>query len=107
MDARSRLTTRTEDLRLSCWNADGVRGRKLELDHFIEQHGIDIVDETHLRSGESFRIANYVCHRTYHLTEEGGTAILVPRGIYRDSVPVQSLNARRLLPSRSSWLVNR
>jgi hypothetical protein len=27
---------------LACWNADGVRGRILELDHFHGQYGIDI-----------------------------------------------------------------
>ena len=30
-------------LRLACWNADGVRGRKLQLEHFLNQHGVDIV----------------------------------------------------------------
>jgi hypothetical protein len=44
---------------LACWNAEGVRGRKLELDHFLGQYGIDIclLAETHLRSGEDFRLA--------------------------------------------------
>ena len=35
-------TTRTKALRLACWNADGVRGRKLQLDHFHGQYAIDI-----------------------------------------------------------------
>jgi hypothetical protein len=26
---------RAKPLRLACWNADGVRGRKLELEHFL------------------------------------------------------------------------
>jgi exonuclease III len=65
-------------LRLACWNADGVRGRKLELEHFLSQHGVDIclLTETHLRERDVFRLANYVCHRTDRLTEGGGTAIL-------------------------------
>jgi hypothetical protein len=29
-------------LPLACWNADGVRGRKLELEHFLSQHGVDM-----------------------------------------------------------------
>jgi hypothetical protein len=29
-------------LRLACWNADGVRGRKFELDKFFGQHGVDM-----------------------------------------------------------------
>jgi len=80
-------------LRLACWNGDGVRGRKQELDHFLGQHGIDIclLAETHLRSGEVFRLANYVCLRIDRLTEGGGTAILVRRGIVHQAVPVQGL----------------
>jgi hypothetical protein len=32
----------TKALRLACWNADGVRGKQQELDHFLGQHGIDM-----------------------------------------------------------------
>ena len=42
MAARPRRTVRGKALRLACWNADGVRGRKLELEHFRSQHGVDI-----------------------------------------------------------------
>jgi exonuclease III len=78
-------------LRLACWNADAVRGRKQELDHFLGQHGIDIckLAETHIRSREIFWLANYVCHRNDQLTERGRTAILVRRGIVHHAVPVQ------------------
>jgi exonuclease III len=40
---------------MACWNADGVRRRKQELDHFLGQHGIDIclLAETHLKAGKS------------------------------------------------------
>jgi len=49
-------------MRLACWTADGVRGRKLELEHFISQHDVDIcrLSETFLDSGQDFRIDNYV-----------------------------------------------
>ena len=74
-------------------NADGVRGRKLELEHFLSQHGVDIclLSETFLNSGQAFRLANYVCHRTDRPTAGGGTAILVRRGITHHSVPVPGL----------------
>jgi hypothetical protein len=29
-------------LRLAFWNANSVRGRKIELDHFLAQHGADV-----------------------------------------------------------------
>jgi hypothetical protein len=49
-------------LRLASWNADGMSGRKSELDHILGKHGVDIclLTETHLRSGHVFRLANYV-----------------------------------------------
>jgi exonuclease III len=52
-------------LRLAYWNADGFRGRKLELEQFLSEHFVDIclLNETHLESGRALRIANYVCHR--------------------------------------------
>jgi hypothetical protein len=80
-------------LRLACWNADGVRSRKQELDHFFGHNGIDIclLAETHLRAGEVFRLANHDCHRNDRLTEGCGTAILVRRGIVHHAVPVQGL----------------
>jgi exonuclease III len=37
-------------LRLACWKADGVRSRKLELEEFLSEHGVDIIflNETRL-----------------------------------------------------------
>jgi hypothetical protein len=71
MAARPRRTERSKTLSLASWNADGVRGRKLELEHFLNQRGVDIclLSETFLKHGQAFRLANYVCHRT-----EGPTA---------------------------------
>jgi exonuclease III len=64
MAERPRRTERAKLIRLACWNADGVRGRKLELEHFLSQHGVDIclLSETFLNDGQVFRLANYVCH---------------------------------------------
>jgi exonuclease III len=61
---------RGKALRLACWNADGVRSRKLELEHFLSQHGVDIclLSEKFLDPGQAFRLANYVCYRTVGLT---------------------------------------
>jgi hypothetical protein len=70
MAARSRRTDRVRALRLACWNAERVRGRKLELEHFLSQHGVDIslLIETILNPCQASRLANYVGHRTYRLT---------------------------------------
>jgi hypothetical protein len=80
-------------LRLAFWNADGIRGRRIELDHFLAQHGIDVclLNETLLDPGQAFRLANYVCHRTDRSTKGGGTAILLGRGIEHHAAPVPGL----------------
>ena len=92
MAARPRRTN-GGPLRLACWNADGVRGRRLELEQFLGQHGVDIclLIETHLSLEQAFRFANYVCHRTDRNAQGGGTAILVRRGIDHYAVPVPGL----------------
>jgi hypothetical protein len=93
MAARPRRPERCKVLRLACWNADGVRGRKLELEHFLSQNGVDIclLSETFLNASQNFRLANYVCHRTDRLTAGGSTAMIVRRGIVHHSVPVPGL----------------
>jgi hypothetical protein len=47
--------------------------------------------DTHLRSSNVFRFANYVCNLNDRLTEGDGTAILVRLGIDHHAVPVQGL----------------
>jgi hypothetical protein len=51
---------RGTNVRLACWNADGVRGRKLKLKHFLSEHVIDIcfMSETHLEPGKTLSFAN-------------------------------------------------
>jgi hypothetical protein len=41
-------------LRLACWNANGVCGRKLELEHFLSQHGVDICLLTNSSGRQTF-----------------------------------------------------
>jgi hypothetical protein len=93
MAARPRRTDRGKTPRLACRNADGVRGRKLEAEYFLSQHGVDIclLSETFLNPGQAFRLANYVCHRTDRLSAGGDTAILLRCGIIHQSVPVPGL----------------
>jgi hypothetical protein len=83
MAALPRRTERCKALGLACWNADGVRSRKLELENFLSQHRVDIcfLSEKFLNPDQAFWLANFVCHRTDRPTAGGGTAILVRRGI--------------------------
>ena len=75
------------------WNANGVKKQKTELQHFAEQHKIDIIliNETHLKPSDRFTLANY---RTYRNdgTGWGGTAILVKYNISHYETPTPALN---------------
>ena len=70
-----------------------MRGRKLQLKHFLNQHDVDIclLNETFLKNVEAIRLANYVYHRTHRPTAWDGTAILVRRVIVHHSVTVRGL----------------
>ena len=70
-----------------------MRGRKLELEHFLNQHGVEIciLSKTFLNLGKAFRLANYVSNRTDRATAGGGTAIMVRRGLAHHSVPIPGL----------------
>ena len=60
MAARPRRTVGGKALSLASWNADGVWSRKLKLEHFFSQHGVNIclLRETFLNSGQAFRLGN-------------------------------------------------
>jgi hypothetical protein len=70
-----------------------VRCRKLELEHFIRQHGVIVsfLSETFLNPGQVFRLDKYVCHCTDRTTAGCGSAILVQRGITHHPIPVPVL----------------
>jgi hypothetical protein len=63
----------------------------LELEHFLSQKCvvISLLNEAFLNTGQTFRLGNYVCHRTDRPTARGDTNILVPRGIVHHSLPGQ------------------
>jgi exonuclease III len=93
MAARPKKMVQCNALRLACWNADGVRGRKLELEHFLSQHGVDIclLSEIFLNASQAFRLPNYICHRKERQTVGGGTTILGRRGIVNHSVLIPGM----------------
>jgi len=93
MAACPRRTEWCKALHLACWNVDGVRSRKLELEHFLSQQGVKIslLSETFHNPRQAFRFANYVCHHTDRPTAGGGTAILVCCGTVHHSMPVPGL----------------
>ena len=82
MPARPRSKERSKTLRFACWNEDGVRGRKLQVEHFLNQHSVEIcvLSETFLNNGQNSGVGNYAFHRT-ETDIGGGTTIMIRRGI--------------------------
>lgn len=63
------------------WNANGLGQRALELEHFLNEHNIDIMmlSETHLTEKNNFKISGYNFYDTKHPggKARGGTGILI------------------------------
>jgi hypothetical protein len=79
---------------LPYWNAGGVHGRKLELEQFLSEHGVDIclLNEMHLESDWALRFANYVCHQKDRPTQGGGAVIFVRTGMDHYAVTLSGLH---------------
>jgi hypothetical protein len=85
---------------LDCWKTDGACSKKLELEEFFSEHGVNIslINETHLESGRAQKFANYIYQRTDSPTVERGTTILVHRGTGNYSDPVSALDHLKATP---------
>ena len=70
-----------------------MRVQKLELQHFIGEHIVDVClfSEIHIKPVESFRHANFVCHYTDRLSFRVARDILVCRGVVHNAVPLSGL----------------
>ncbi|GFR11775.1 putative RNA-directed DNA polymerase from transposon X-element [Trichonephila clavata] len=85
-------------LRLTSWNANGVRSRIVELRDFIDKHSPDLIllQETHLGSGDTLQIPNYTTYRDDRPTlptqkRRGGTAILIKSSLPHFRTPTQPM----------------
>ncbi|GFR25622.1 RNA-directed DNA polymerase from mobile element jockey [Trichonephila clavata] len=84
------------ELRITSWNANGVRSRIVELRDFIDKHNPDLIllQETHLGSGDTLQIPNFTTYRNDRLTlptqnPKGGTAILIKSSLSHFRTPTQ------------------
>nr|CAD7434834.1 unnamed protein product [Timema monikensis] len=89
-----------KELTVALWNANGVAGKKAELESFLAKHRVDVMllGETHLRSAMRFSLAEFICHRSDRAGDvgRGGTAVLVRRGLDHHVVslpPLQHMEA--------------
>lgn len=73
-------------LKIICWNANGLPQRKLELENFLQHHNIDIalIAETHLVTSANLpKIRNYLVYATNHPSglPRGGSAVIIKRSL--------------------------
>jgi hypothetical protein len=75
---------------VASWNANGLRNKTIELQHYLKTHKIKIVliQETHLKPSVNLFIPNFQVHRTDRpgLKKGGGTAILVHQSIQHHQI---------------------
>lgn len=72
---------------IASWNANSLTNKKHELEDFLINFDIDImlINETWLRQGNIFKIANYYTYRDDRQNRPGGgTAILIKNNIKHD-----------------------
>lgn len=83
-------------LKITSWNANGIRSKKRTFIDFLETHKINValVQETFLKPSTKFTLPNYIVYRTDRLeTEKGGTLIAVKEKIkhFHSSPPTSEL----------------
>ena len=68
-------------LRISFWNANGIRQHKNEIEYFVKSHDVDVmlISETHLTSRSAFKINGYAFYDTKDPRDRacGGSGILI------------------------------
>ncbi len=85
--------TTTSFLKIVCWNANGLHSRKIELESFFYNNGIDIalISETHLIGYTNLsKFRNYINYCANHPSNQhrGGSAVII-----KSSLPHHNLGA--------------
>lgn len=79
------------------WNANGIQKDKTELIECIRHNHVKItlVNETHLKVGQKFKVANHSVYRNDRLSKiaSGGTAIIIDRTIQHYEIDLPVLNS--------------
>lgn len=74
-----------KDLRIATWNANGLLGKKEELEVFLTGQDIDIclISETHMTNQSYLKISKYRAYHTPHPDNQasGGSAIIIKNSI--------------------------
>lgn len=69
-------------LKMASWNIHGVNSRKHELGEIAHRHDLNVIAlETFLSEGKKFTFGDYEVYRQHRRAREGGSAILVKKGL--------------------------
>ena len=73
----------SEGINICTFNANSIKGQKLEIVQFLKEENIDIllVQETLLKTNDRFALPGYAIHRSDRSAKGGGTAIIIRRSI--------------------------
>ncbi|GFR00104.1 RNA-directed DNA polymerase from mobile element jockey [Trichonephila clavata] len=85
-------------LRLISWNSNSILPKKEEFLHFIEINNPDIIalQETFLKPGHTFNVANYSIYRNDRTSGAGGgTAILIKNSIRHHPIDIVTHNSEQ------------
>lgn len=69
-------------IQIASWNAQSIRCKRVELEEFLTDHGIDVmfIQETFLKPSDKFVISNYNVYRNDRTNGPGGgTAIITKK----------------------------
>ncbi|KAH1023779.1 hypothetical protein HUJ05_003380 [Dendroctonus ponderosae] len=86
----------TKEIRIVTWNANGIIGKKAELEVFLHSQHIDVclVSETHLTNQSFVKIHGYKCYHSIHPDNQakGGSAIFIKESInHHEELPIQQV----------------
>lgn len=77
-------------LALLNWNANGISSKRLLFIDFLVRHNIDIacITETHLVSGQNFKVPNYRVYRSNRTSGEawGGVAVIIKKNLCHEPI---------------------
>lgn len=92
----ARQPSKPSSLRISSWNLDGLRGRKLELVDILNRLEIDVmaIQETKLSEASRISIPDYDIYRQDRDNNGGGVALAIKKCI--DHYPLQRLQTRNI-----------
>ena len=111
---QSRITGHPH-LRISQWNAEGIRNKKMELQNFLKTNNIDIccIQESHLNSMHRFSVRGYETFRQDRENRPKGGVVTLVKNNY-SAVEVQRsgdadteyITVKLILPDRTLTICN-